>query len=88
MKSGFPDPIESQVKARSMNSPFDCTQPEYDQRSSCFVNVGSHYGVGHKNPVGHRGSAKSKVSTLPSGRVDTMKVAQVPVKNYPIDMES
>lgn len=45
----------------------------YDERSSCFVNVGTHHGVGHQNPVGHSQNPKQFVSTLPQGRVKTMK---------------
>lgn len=40
-------------------------QPGYDQRSSCFVNAGSEYGVGHKQPVGHSGKTKQDVECLP-----------------------
>ena len=51
MKTRFPNPIEP--KGKEQKSPWDFTQPDYDERSSCYVNAGSHYGVGHKNPVGH-----------------------------------
>ena len=47
------------------NSPWDFTCPQYDQRSSRFVNAGTDYGVGHANPMGHDGNPKQSVSTLP-----------------------
>lgn len=80
MKSGFKDPI-SIKKQHPKDHPNDakktwweCEQPQYDQRSSCFVNVGTHYGVGHNAPVGHTKGAKSRVETLPFGRHKTMEV--------------
>lgn len=30
--------------------------PSYDHRHSVFVNAGTNYGVGHKQPVGHEGN--------------------------------
>lgn len=78
MKSGFSDPIaikNQKPKDKPVdgkNSPWDFTCPQYDQRSSWFVNAGTNYGTGHKSPVGHEGSAKATGSTLPFGRVDTM----------------
>lgn len=83
MKSGFKDPIavknqNPQDKPKDgKNSPWDFRCPQYDQRSSCFVNAGTHYGVGHRQPVGHVGNPKTKVSILPFGRVDTMEVDEV-----------
>ncbi len=46
-------------------SAWNFEQPVLDHRSSCFVNAGNKFGVGHKNPVGHLGNAKHKVSTMP-----------------------
>lgn len=83
MKSGFSDPtaIKNQKPqdkpVDGKNSPWDFTCPQYDQRSSCFVNAGTHYGVGHKQPVGHEGNPKEKVSTLPLGRVQTMQINEI-----------
>ena len=48
------------------NSPWDFRCPQYDQRSSNFVNAGTDYGVGLRQPVGHKGNPKETVSTLPS----------------------
>jgi hypothetical protein len=57
-----------------VNSPWDFRCPQYDQRSSNFVNAGTHYGVGHRQPVGHKGDAKERVDVLPFGHVQTMRV--------------
>jgi len=80
MKTGFNDPIsirnqKPEDKPKDgKNSPWDFTCPQYDQRSSCFVNAGTHYGIGHKTPVGHEGNAKQRVPTMPFGRPNTMEV--------------
>ncbi len=55
-------------------SPWDFRCPQYDERSSCFVNAGTHYGVGYTQPVGHSGDPKQHVPALPQGRVETMRV--------------
>ncbi len=55
-----------------VNSPWDFRCPQYDQRSSNFVNAGTYYGVGINQPVGHEGNPKSRVDVLPFGRVQTM----------------
>lgn len=80
MKSGFKDPaaIKNQrpedKPKDGKNSPWDFRCPQYDQRSSCFVNAGTHYGVGHKQPFGHAGNPKLRVPTLPYGRIKTMEI--------------
>jgi hypothetical protein len=56
------------------NSPWDYRCPQYDQRSSNFVNAGTNYGVGHAQPVGREGAPKQRVDVLPFGRVETMRV--------------
>lgn len=77
METGFKDPLaikhqDPKDKPKDgKNSPWDFTCPQYDQRSSCFVNAGTYYGVGHKQPVG-----KDKISSndaIPKGRVKTLK---------------
>lgn len=79
MKTGFKDPIaikgqKPQDKPQDgKNSPWDFSCPQYDQRSSSFINAGTHYGVGTKQPVGRQGNPKLRVDVLPFGRVDTMK---------------
>ena len=58
MKSEFKDstaiksqkPMDKPVDGK--NSPWDFRCPQYDQRSSCFLNAGTDYGVGHRQPVG------------------------------------
>ena len=55
------------------NSPWDFRCPQYDQRSSNFINAGTHYGVGHKSPIGHEGNPKQRVATLPYGTHSTMR---------------
>lgn len=87
MKSKFKDPIESTVKPVQKKSPWDFTCPEYDERTSCYVNAGSHYGIGFKQPVGHKGDPKSKVDVLPRSPHPTMEVAEIPRKNLSIEME-
>lgn len=81
--SGFLDPtrIKSQrpkdQPKDGMNSPWDFRCPQYDQRSSNFVNAGTHYGVGINQPVGHKGDPKMRVDVLPFGRPPTMRVEEV-----------
>ena|SRR5665213_1280400 len=76
-KSGFADPdrIKDQnpqdFPKNSIQSPWDFSCPQYDQRSSDFVNAGSHYGIAIRQPVGHEGNPKAEVPTLPRHRVNT-----------------
>ena len=71
MKTGFADPIKIKTQKPNdkpvdgKNTPWDFTCPQYDQRSSCYVNAGTDYGVGHKQPVGHKDNPKSSVDVLP-----------------------
>lgn len=75
----FADPIgikEQNAKDKpidSIQSPWDFRCPQYDQRSSNFVNAGTHYGVGHRQPVGHDGDPKQVVDVLPEGRKNTLQ---------------
>ncbi|CAB4164559.1 hypothetical protein UFOVP816_46 [uncultured Caudovirales phage] len=79
-ESGFSDPIKIKNQRPKdkpkdgKNSPWDFTCPQYDQRTGPWVQAGTNYGVGHRQPVGHEGNPKTKVSVLPMGRVNTMKV--------------
>ena len=79
MKTGFEDPIAPK-SGKNKKSPWDYRQPPYDERSSCFVNAGTHQGIGFLNPVGHEGNPKTRVSTLPFGRVTTMETSYSPPK--------
>jgi hypothetical protein len=87
MKTGFKDPLEPKVPKSQKKSPFDFRTPPYDERSSCYINAGSHYGVGHRQPVGHEGNPKETADVLPKGRVNTMRVTEVPIRNYPLDIQ-
>lgn len=80
MKSGFNDPakIKSQEPkdkpVDGKSSPWNFSCPQYDQRSSNFVNAGTHYGVGINQPIGHSGDPKQRVDVLPFGKVKTQQV--------------
>ena len=84
MKTGFPEPNKIK-KQEKKNFPedgkpssiwsFEC--PQYDQRSSCYINAGTNYGLGINQPVGHSGNPKSKVDALPQGRVNTLETDYV-----------
>ena len=87
MKNGFNNPI-SVKNIKEKKTPFNNPQLTYDTRSSCYINMGSHYGIGHKNPIGHEGNPKESVETLPKGRVNTMRVSEIPTKNLPNEIDS
>ena len=76
-KSGFFDPIaikEQNPKDKPVDGvgiQWDYRCPQYDQRSSNFVNAGTHYGIGHKQPIGHTGNPKMDVPCLPRTRINT-----------------
>lgn len=78
-KSGFSDPTiikEQREKDEPLNgkkSPWDYICPQYDQRSSVFVNAGTHYGVAHKQPIGHEGNPKSIVDVMPMDGARSMR---------------
>lgn len=82
-KSGFADPArikyqrEKEQPKNGKNSPWDFRCPQYDQRSSNFINAGTDYGIGINQPVGHEGNPKPRVAVLPYGRVDTMRDDEV-----------
>lgn len=50
---------------------------DYKDRFCKQAERGSDFGVGHKQPIGHAGDPKDKVSSLPYGRVQTMRVDEV-----------
>lgn len=80
MKTGFKDPI-APPEGKEKKSPWDFRAPLYDERTSCYVDAGSHYGIGHKNPVGHKGPTKQRVDTMPFGRPKTLQTYHVPLKD-------
>ena len=81
----FKDPIALK-KGKEKKSPWNFDCPPYDERTSCYVNAGSHYGVGHKQPVGSHGIPKESVDVLPKGRPSTMKTSEVPHKNLELEI--
>jgi hypothetical protein len=87
MKTGFKDPIAAK-EGKKMKSPWNFDCPQYDERSSCYVNAGSHYGVGHRQPVGHAGNPAERAATLPMGKVQTMRDDEVPHKNLRFEAET
>lgn len=76
-KSGFADP--DRIKEQNpedkpkdgVKSPWNFRCPQYDQRSSNFVNAGTHYGIGINQPIGHVGNPKPIVDVLPRTRMNT-----------------
>lgn len=87
MKSGFKDPIAPKTKEKTIKSPWNFDCPPYDERTSCYVNAGTHWGVGHKQPVGHKGIPATKADVLPSGRHKGMRDDEVPHKNLRLEIE-
>jgi len=65
-------PNDKPVNGKSSPWNFQC--PQYDQRSSCFVNAGTNYGVGFNQPIGHLGEPKQRVDVLPFGRPPTLSL--------------
>lgn len=70
---------------KKVKSPWSFEQPEYDQRSSCFINAGTHHGVGKTQPVGSK--TYSNKLPFPVGSHNMMKVDDVGKANKKIDME-
>jgi hypothetical protein len=77
--SGFHDPIRIENQRPKdqpkdgKESPWDFRCPQYDQRSSNFINAGTHYGIGRTQPVGHKGNPAERANTLPMGRPTIMR---------------
>lgn len=70
---------------KKIKAPWNLTQPSYDDRSSCYVNVGSHYGVGKTQPIGSK--TASNRSPIPKGKNFGMKVDNVSRKPLSIEVE-
>ena len=85
MKKGFEEP-NAIPPGKTIKSPFNFDCPPYDERSSCYINAGSHYGVGKTQPIGHINDPQVNVAALPSGKVNTMKVSEIPLKNLDLDI--
>lgn len=84
MKTGFKNELDLK-DGKEKKSTWDFKQPSYDERTSCYINAGTHHGVGYRQPVGTPGGPKKDVPCLPYGRIDTMKVSEVPHKNIEIE---
>ena len=52
-------------------SPWDFSCPQCDQRSSNFINAGTHYGIGINQPIGT--TNQSGKYAVPLGRHHTMR---------------
>jgi hypothetical protein len=76
----FHDPIAPKPKAEKKKSPWDFRAPKYDERTSCYVDAGSHYGVGFTNPVGHTSGVKQRVATMPFDHKLGMETDEAPRK--------
>lgn len=76
MKTGFKDRTEVKNEKppytpdKGKNTPWDFRAPEYDQRSSCFVNTGTRYGEAMRQPVGTK--THTSEGGVPIGRVNTL----------------
>lgn len=60
----FKGPLQPK-KVEKKKAPWDFRMPEYDQRTSCYVNAGSHYGEGKMQPVGHASGASLYSDAMP-----------------------
>lgn len=84
MKTGFKQTLEPKSPEKKLKSPWNFEAPSYDERTSCYVNAGTHYGSGFRQPVGSSVNAKQNVEVLPRGKVDTMETVSKSNKNLPI----
>ena len=66
---------KSKVEYEKEKGPWDFKSPTYDDRSSCAISAGTHYGVGFKTPVGSE--RVSEKSAVPYGKIDTLKVGYI-----------
>lgn len=73
MKTGFKEPnaIKNQNPKDVTKSPWGNKNLPYDKRSGCFVSLGTDYGTGINQPVGHNNNPKQRAETMPMG-VKTM----------------
>lgn len=72
---------------KKIKNPWNFDQPPYDQRSSCFINAGTHHGVGKTQPVGSK-TCSDKLP-FPTGQASRkgMQTDYIPNKNLSIDIE-
>lgn len=74
MSTGFQDPIAPKIPKEKKPSPWNFNAPKFEESSSCFVNAGTHYGVGYKQPIGRRGNPETKAKVLPFGHINTQNL--------------
>lgn len=72
---GFEDPIAPE-KGRIGKSPWNFEAPPYDERTSCFIEAGTDYGLGFRQPVGRVGKAKTE-EVVPTGKMKTLQTDYV-----------
>ena len=82
----FHDPIAPKIRKQRKPSPWNYRAPPYDERTSCYVDAGGHYGVGYTNPVGHEGTVKQRVSTLPFGHKLGIQTDEAPREMLPQEL--
>ena len=71
MKTGLRDPIAVK-EGKKIRNPWNFDQPPYDERSSCFTETGTNYGIGHNQPIGKEKASKYAV---PTGRINTLQTS-------------
>jgi hypothetical protein len=73
MSTGFQKPLPlDDLPKKNRKNPWNFDAPVYDERSSCYVNAGRHFGVGVAQPIG-----KSKITSnqcVPVGRIKTKRI--------------
>jgi hypothetical protein len=70
VKRHFKDPIAVK-EGKTIKNPNNHHQLPYDQRSSCFVNMGTNYGFGHNQPIGKFKISKPPVVPQKSARYES-----------------
>ena len=79
----FTNPIAPKMKKENGKNVWDFRCPPYDKRTSCYVDAGTHYGVGYTNPVGHDGPVKQRVATMPFDHKLGMESDEAPRRQLP-----
>lgn len=72
----FKNPIAPRIKETKEKNPWNFKAPCYDQRT--MISAGDNYGTGFNQPVGRKGNPKTRVDVLPFGKVETMRVDNIP----------
>lgn len=63
-KGPFHDPIAPKEREDG-KYPFEFKAPTYDNRTSCSISAGNHYGVGFKTPIGSMQAQGMKSGPIP-----------------------